>query len=299
VATVAADALSQAGYPLDQLTILDSPEDTFAVAAGAANFNWFFLQDLPLNRQDASTPFVDNDISYFGAPYSGVTSSGSYTLSGNLSQVVDVQLYPDSVSLGDLPDEHTYAAWWYTGSSDPALTNPGTPGVGQFWSPLLPANSGSSNPVPGLSPYYQQNWSLLSHPADQQFVLNAQSSASAQNYTFASAGVGTIDLKQSNTTIQQQTVHFRAPYYGYTGVSFDYQFAATAPGDLLTVLADGTEAFVMDPTLLGTQPQHASISLSALPFESHTLTFILTSATANESSEVTVSNVDDFERNIL
>jgi hypothetical protein len=299
VATVAADALSQAGYPLDQLTILDSPEDSYAVAAGAANFNWFFLQDLPLNRQSAQAPFVDNDISYFGTPYGGVTSDGSYTLSGNLSQVVDTQLYPDSVSVTDVSDEHSYAAWWYTGSSDPTLTGAATPGVGQLWSPLLPANSGSSNPVPGLSPYYQQNWSLSSHPADQQFVLNAQSSAPDQNYTFASAGVGTIDLQQANATIQQQTVSFQAPYYGYTGISFDYQFAGTAPGDSLTVLADGTEAFVMDPNLVGTQTLHATISLSSLPVENHTLTFILTSATANQSSEVTISNVNDFERNLF
>jgi hypothetical protein len=213
--------------------------------------------------------------------------------------MVDVQLYPYSVSISDLSDAHTYAAWWYTGTSDPTLTNPSTPGVGQFWSPLLPANGGSSSPVPGLSPYYQQNWSLLSHPANQQFVLNAQSSAPAQNYTFVSAGVGTIDLKQANTTIQQQTMSFRAPYYGYTGISFDYQFPSSSAGDLLTVLADGTEAFVMDPTLVGTPSFHATISLSALPFESHTLTFILTSAMANQSSEVTISNVNDFERNIL
>ena len=51
------------------------------------------------------------------------------------------QLYPESVSTVDIPDQHSYAAWWYAGSSDPTLTNPSTPGVGQLWSPLLPANA--------------------------------------------------------------------------------------------------------------------------------------------------------------
>src|SRR5262249_11486175 len=60
VATVAAVALSQAGYPLDQLSILDSPEDSVTAIDGAANFNWFFLQDLPVNRQSTTAPFVDN-----------------------------------------------------------------------------------------------------------------------------------------------------------------------------------------------------------------------------------------------
>jgi hypothetical protein len=299
VATVAADALLHGGYPLDQLTILDSPEDSFTTADGAANFNWFFLQDLPRNRQSNSAPFVDNYISYFGVPYGGITSDGSYTLGGKLNQVVDTQLYAESVSTFDLPDQHTYAAWWYAGSGDPKLTNPKTPAVGQFWSPLLPANAGTSSPVPGLSPYYQQNWSLFSHPADQQFVLNAKSSSPSQNYTFAPTGVGPVTLQQANTTTQQQTYSFRAPLVGYTGISFDYQFTAIAPGDLLTILADGTEAFVMDPTLVGTGLQHATISLDSLPLVSHSLTFILTSTTANTTSAVTVSNVDDFERNFF
>ena len=298
VATVAAGALAGAGYPLRQLTTLDSPEASGSVQGegvvedGAANFNWFFLQDLTLNRQTASAPFVDNYISYFDAPYGGITSNGTVTLPADLNQVVDVSLYPDSIDVIDLGDKHSYAAWWYTGSGDPTLNGNQPSGVGQYWSPMLPANGGSSSPVPGLSPYYQQDWSILSHPASTQFVLDAQSSSPAQNYTFASAGVGTTTLQQANTTTQQQIVSFRAPYDGYTGLSFDYQFTSFAPGDVLTILADGTEAFVMDPTVAGTQALHATISLSALPFEKHTLTFILTSTSANSSSAVTVSNVE-------
>ena len=172
VATVAAGALAGAGYPLRQLTILDSPEASGSVqgegvvADGAANFNWFFLQDLTLNRQTASAPFVDNYISYFDAPYGGITSNGTVTLPADLNQVVDVSLYPDSIDVIDLGDKHSYAAWWYTGSGDPTLNGNQPSGVGQYWSPMLPANGGSSSPVPGLSPYYQQDWSILSHPAE-------------------------------------------------------------------------------------------------------------------------------------
>ena len=215
VATVAAGALAGAGYPLRQLTILDSPEASGSlqgegvVEDGAANFNWFFLQDLTLNRQTASAPFVDNYISYFDAPYGGITSNGTVTLPSDLNQVVDVSLYPDSIDVIDLGDKHSYAAWWYTGSGDPTLNGNQPSGVGQYWSPMLPANGGSSSPVPGLSPYYQQDWSILSHPASTQFVLDAQSSSPAQNYTFTSAGVGTTTLQQANTTTQQQVVSFR------------------------------------------------------------------------------------------
>ncbi|QEH38963.1 hypothetical protein OJF2_75750 [Aquisphaera giovannonii] len=305
VATVAAVRLQQDGYPLKQLTLLDSPEDSdtaqgqAVVTLGAANFNWYFLQDLGLNRQSASAPFVDAYASYFGYAYGGTTSNGTVTLSNSLNQVVDVSLYPDSLSETNIPDRHSYAAWWYTGSGEPSLNNGNASGVGQYWSPLLPANAGSSNPVPGLSPYYEQDWDILSHPADRQFVLDSEGSPPSQNFTFTSAGVGTVSLQQSSSVIQSQAVSFRAPLDGYAGISFDYAFPSYQPGDLLTILADGKEAFVMDPTVSGTGTQHATISLSAGLLERHTLTFILTSASANSTSAVTISNVNTFERNVF
>ena len=46
VVSVAATALQQAKMRVDQVTILDSPEDDVTVAGDAANFNWYFLKDL-------------------------------------------------------------------------------------------------------------------------------------------------------------------------------------------------------------------------------------------------------------
>ncbi|WP_165234669.1 FG-GAP repeat domain-containing protein [Aquisphaera insulae] len=301
VATVAAVELARAGYPLRQLTLLDSPEDSdtaggqAVVSMGAANFNWFFLQDLGLNRQSTSAPFVDAYASYFGYAFGGTTSDGTVTLSSSLNQVVDVSLYPDSLSETDIADRHAYAAWWYTGSGEPSLNGGTASNVGQYWSPLLPGSGG----VSALARYYEQNWSVLSYPADQQFVLNAEGSPPAQNFTFRSAGVGGVSLRQSSSVIQSQTVSIDAPYDGFAGISFNYDFSSFKPGDLLTILADGTEAFVMDPTVSGTGTRPATISLSSLPFGSHTLTFILTSATANSTSAVTISNVNTFERNVI
>jgi hypothetical protein len=68
---------------------------------------------------------------------------------------------------------------------------------------------------------------------------------------------------------------------------------------LLVIFYHLLRSEVEDQDLVGSQPLHATIRLSALPFESHTLTFILTSATANQSSEVKIANVNDFERNTL
>jgi hypothetical protein len=295
VVTVAALALQKAGIKVNQLTILDSPEDDVTVAGNAANFNWFFLNQMQnLNRSHTPNTFVDNYISEFGVPYSGITLSSGGT--GNLNQVVDVNLYPYIYYSYDLPGKHGYAPGWYAGSADPNLTNGQT--VGQYWSPLLPANSGSSNPVPGLASYYQQNWTYFFHSADQQFVLNP-ATAPTETITFASLGAAPVTVTQDGTINQSQPISLRAPYYGQSGISFDYQFPAYQPGDRLIILADGKPAFAMDAALVSTHVEHATLSLSALPCEAHSLTFILTSTTANTTSQVTVSNFQTFEQPVF
>ncbi|AGA31201.1 FG-GAP repeat domain-containing protein [Singulisphaera acidiphila] len=296
VVSVASAALQQAKMRVDQVTILDSPEDDVTVAGDAANFNWYFLKNLSnLNRSSPVNTFVENYISEFNVPYSGLQLSNGQ--GQNLNQIVDVGLTPDIYYSYDLGGRHGYAASWYTGSSDPNLTYQQT--VGQYWSPLLPANSGASNPVKNLSPYYEQNWDDLFQPADQQFVLEPQTAAPSETITFQTYGTAPVSVTQNGTISQSQPISLRAPLRGQSGIAFDYQFPTYQPGDRLIILADGDVAFVMDAALVGSSVAHATLSLSGFPLETHSLTFILTSTTSNQTSKVVVSNFQTFYQPLL
>jgi hypothetical protein len=129
VATVAADALSHYeinGTPnpihVSQLTLLDSPESdggltgyTGATLAeiGAANDNWYYLQDLRIRKTPSSTStFVDNYISALDEPYHEISYKGAPNT--ELANVVDVNLLdlPDISNLA-FTNTHSYAAYWY------------------------------------------------------------------------------------------------------------------------------------------------------------------------------------------
>src|SRR5262249_6822625 len=146
------------------------------------------------------------------------------------------------------------------------------------WSPLLPANAGANSPVKGLSRYYQQDWSLLSFPESQQYVLNGQSAPpTTETITFTPLSTPQVSLTQTGVMTHSKPVSTQAPGGGQSGLAFDYAFPKSQPGDRLIVMDGSSVAFVMDAALVGTRPQHATISLSALPLQSHALTFILTS----------------------
>ncbi len=293
VVSVAGLALQQAGLPIEQITTLDSPEDDVTVAGDAANYNWFFLKQLTgVDRATATGPFLENEISEFDVPYSGITLSDG--TGATLTQVVDVNLVPDIYLTADVGDRHSYSAAWYAGSGEPSVTSGQT--VGQYWSPLLPANAGPSNPVPTLPSYSNQNWGFFSQPASQQYVLNPDPPAPTETITFAPLDTPTVSLTQDGTITSSSPVSVEAPYYGQSGISFDYQFPTSQPGDRLVILAGGKPAFVMDAALVGSGVNHATISLSALPFESHSLTFVLTSTTSNTTSRVSVSNFRTFDQ---
>jgi hypothetical protein len=294
VVSVAAAALQQAKMPVNEVTLLDSPEDDVTVVGDAANYNWFFLNDLTtLDRTNPAGTFVSNVISAFDVPYSGITLSNGQ--GKNLKQVVDVNLTPSAYHSWDLSDRHAYAANWYSGSGDPSVTYGQK--FGQYWSPLLPANAGANNPVPDLAGYYQQGWTDFTSPLSGQYLLSPDS-ADKETITFANLTTPRVSLTQDGTMTHSLPVSMRAPLIGQSGIAFDYQFSTYQAGDRLIVLEGNDLAFVMDASLVGTQRQHATISLSALPFESHALTFILTSTTSNTTSRVLVSNFRTFEQPI-
>jgi hypothetical protein len=294
VVSVASVALEQADLPVNEVTLLDSPESNATVLDDAANYNWYFLQNLKnINRSQPGSTFVSNIISEFDIAYSGITlSNGS---GANLNQIVDVNLTPDIYLQADAGDRHTYAAAWYAGSGDPSVTFGAK--VGQYWSPLLPANAGASNPVPTLAQYSQQDWDEFSQPTDLQYVLNPQSSGPpTEKITFANLSNPPVSLTQNGTIVSSDPIEFTAPWIGQSGISFDYQFTSFEPGDRLVIMNGSDPAFVMDASLVKNGLNHATISLYTLPFLSQSLTFVLTSETGNTTSKVTVSNFQTFEQ---
>ena len=301
VAAVAAVALQQAGMTVNQLTLLDSPEDDATVVGDAANFNWFSLAQLQgLNRANPSGTFVDNYISEFSVPYSGITFTGAPSGYGsNLSQVVDVNLTPDIYDNATDPgDRHSYSGYWYAGSGEPAVTFGNR--VGQYWSPLLPANAGAASPIAGLPQYARQNWHFLSTPAGQQYVIQADPPTPAETVAFNPLGLAPISVTQDGTYAASGAVDYTTPsIYGQSGITFDYQFATAQPGDRLVIMADGGIAFAMDASLVGSGVHSATLSLDADPFVTHNIQVLLTSATANTTSQVVVSNFQSFEQTFL
>ncbi len=89
VVTTAAHALQRNDLQVDQLTILDSPEDLESREPGAANFNWLYLDEMSISTKPtkgkALEIFVDNYVSEFDFPYTDFA---------NLGGVVDVSLHP-------------------------------------------------------------------------------------------------------------------------------------------------------------------------------------------------------------
>jgi hypothetical protein len=315
VATVAAVALTNDATPIrvDQLTLLDSPESsdtklgTLLAEEGASNNNWYFLQGLNINRQNNSSTFVDNYISYFDEPFDAIAYPGS---NPNLGQVVDVSLDAEPYSFTDPGGQHSYAAYWYAGSSEPNLTYGNS--VARMWSPLLPGNNGPTNPPQDLSPSYEQAWNFFNYSQMNQFDLETYT-PSALNPVFnpvtlpetttpgvsvTNTGDGaSVALTQQNGALQSYTGSFTtAAGHPIRGLTFNYQFQNFAPGDELTISVDGDLGFVMDADLI----QSPSAPVGTITIgdlfsgESHTVTFTLTSTQPNSTSSVVISNLNQF-----
>ena len=298
VATVAAAELARLGTAAEQLTILDSPEDTLTQKFEAANFNWFFLRQLAVTRDPAAGgTFVDNYASYFGERYSNVAGAG-------LGNVVDVSLDPfvytflDPLKIGtNVSARHTYAAAWYAGTT----AAPAGDG-GLAFSPLLHPPPGV--PRPALS---DQDWGLLS--LSDQYVLAEEvpfppvatvtpvftpvtfdSFASTGDVT-TSGGGSSITLSDAGGTATW-TGKFDPAVTG-TGMTFGYQFAQLGAGDTLTVSVGGELLFVMEGTAAGTVARTATLSTGTLKpvyIWDYTLTLTLTSGGSAGDAAVTLGN---------
>ena len=340
VATVAAVALTEAPTPIhvNQLTLLDSPETDgtdgvggLLASFGDANDNWYFLPELPINSDyvnNPSTTFVDNYWSLFGERYDSIQYPDS---SSNLSQIVDVELYPANYPVKDA-GRHTYPAYWYAGSSEKSLTN-GYNGNGMQWSPLQPGATPPSdlsyeqdwqyfqgqNPDPHYQfylkvPYFPSNTDT---PVIRPVSLKKAASRPGHAHVSGSGEGASVTLTQQGGTQQSFTGKFTSADTGHNGLRgllFNYQFTNFAAGDELNIYFQTVEggkpvdrlAFRMDPYLIesgpqpvtnGSQPgkQKGTISVGdLLGNTSHTLKFVLTSSNPNSSSSVTISNLMQY-----
>jgi hypothetical protein len=325
VVTVAAGALTQdkaANIHVNQLTILDSPEypdyslgGTLA-GDGTTNYNWYFLQNVNVDRADSNGTFVDNYISYFDEPFSTINYAPS-----NLSNVVDVKLNPLVYSVDDPGDKHSYAAQWYAGSAWSTINY--NQNNGRFWSPLVSGNSGPNKPPANLSAGYKQTWttpaqstqfvlspSTLSSPTPNFNPITFQSSSSQPGLTVTNPSSGSgasVTLRQNGGKSTSYAGTFTTSTYldGIRGITFAYDFTNYVPGDVLTITVDDYIGntylgFVMDTTSLLSPTGLGTIAVGDPNGDvNHTLTFTLTSPKANSTSSVTVSNLQQLSYSIV
>ena len=325
VATVAAVALTHdTPDPIDvnQLTILDSPESDSGTVAGAIGFtlaelratndNWYFLQDLDISKYPSATQtFVDNDISAFDEPYHEISYPGSSSTLGN---VIDVHLSPWPDLFNDPANVHSYAAYWYAGSSEPALTNGNE--VGREWSPLVDP---SGSRVPFFN-YQYQAWLTYKDNAAKQYdllpgpgfpnnpvfggvTLGPQKSTQGVTVANDDPKLGTyVTLKEQDGKEQSTDETFTTTHKYLGGLTFNYQFTSFQPGDMLKISAydpiakKWDIAFVMDPSLVQSQagPLQGTISLGSFSIGTFGLRFQLISTQPNSTSSVTVSHLMQY-----
>jgi hypothetical protein len=251
VATTAAWALQRLGRQVDQLTILDSPESYLTREAGAANFNWFYLNDMTISTNPtkgrAKEIFVDNYVSELGFPYTDF---------GSLGGVVDVVLQPVTLYPDDsqVADDHVYAATWYAGAAAVGRRLQPRVLVGLDWSPVLQrANTAK------LAHRYEQTWPQVTAAGQVQLAARSPSpdtsfSRSGIDFAFAeTSGTATWneDSQQLRFAAGGSGV-FSADYLcqsgsGFEGIAFDIHLFATAKTkSQLVVELGGSRYMVID-----------------------------------------------------
>jgi len=217
VATVAALALQQAGIPVAQLSLFESPEGgpntgslqspsqlSLPGLGGAENFLWYYLHQMNISRTPVQvgtrtpTPptnglfptFVDNYYSQqgVGSAFGGFTGLSSFGPGSNdLSNVVDVLLHPEDLYGSISLTNPGGALNTLFGSHDypppwyaqASLQNPNVQQNGLGWSPLLNASNST-----GLGDFYeQQQQSTSGKYVTTQFQLNALSRPTSISYS--------------------------------------------------------------------------------------------------------------------
>lgn len=327
VATVAATLLRHQGTTVNQLTILDSPEQGSTVTEfNATNNLWYFLSALSIDRdQAAGTTFVDNYISALDRRLGLIQGYDPYAIPAvkvsTLQQIADVTLdagplMPPSPGVFD-SFAHRYAPAWYAGGSAAWAANP-TPVVANQWSSLV-TNPAVSRPVAGSS---FQVWTA----SDPQFVLSGSEAANTVHFDpnpnalslqkvvkpFAPRPPfdGTVTLAgngQGQTVTSAYT--FKTPSLSGSqsfGISFNLQFTAVEADDQLQITvntgpgSDQKLVYVMTAKQLGATQGLATLSLGSLAqypglFNTKQIEFSLVPSAGSQCrTTVNITNLKQF-----
>lgn len=288
VATVAAYALQRSGHPVDQLTILDSPENTLADLGNATNFDWYYLQKMNLSRTPLNgrvSTFVDNYVSEFG------TRLGVFP---GTNQVVDVTLNPLLCNALDFVDNHAYAASWYSGAGQATQGTASPEGLAA--SPLLNASAAAALPAAST-----QAWTAANASDATQFQLattqvdplppsvvpqfNALPITPQSFSPGVSSANGVVTMNANGSS-----VFFNAridPALGLKGIDFQFQFFTAAAGAQLIITIDNQLYFVMSASAAQNQVIPAIMSLASLlpdPVHGHSMTIGLVVPQGSQAS---------------
>lgn len=249
VVTVAALALQRRSFPVDHLTILDSPETELTLSGNGANLLGFHLDQLTIGPTPGGL-FVDSHVSRFGVGYTGTPT---------LDQIVEVMLDPTKLfSDTDPGSQHSYAAIWYVGAAA-AAKKLQLPPIGLSWPPAPSPNTPALNQLwPGGNLNVAQ-WMLQAAPPIQSVnsfatePVKVYAEDQSGNVAFdESAGVLTIDAARSGsaatsmTSVTSMTSWFEGGYYnsafgdGY-GVAFQIDWKNPQDGDYVVVTVESPE----------------------------------------------------------
>lgn len=248
VVTTAAWALQKNGLQVDQLTILDSPENFETRESGAANFNWLYLADMSISTQPRKGKpqaiFVDNYVSEFSFPYTDFAVLGG---------VVDVSLDPQKLYTLDPGDDHTYAATWYAGAAAEGRSLQPPVLVGLDWSPVLEPKHTAE-----LDHVYTQTWPQVT-PAGQ---IHLDPSSPSTGTSFSLSRVEFSNAKPSGTAQWNQasqelrfgpggggvlSVDFSCSgsSFDYEGVAFDIELRSSATPESQLVVELGSSRYLV------------------------------------------------------
>lgn len=257
VATIAAVELEKAGVPVQQLTILDSPEDgTITNLAEAVNFNWYYLQDLDISNDTGDGTFVVNIISEFDSRYSNINLP-------NLSEIIDVTLDPILYSSIDFSNRHTYSANWYAGLTENHRNG-------------FDPNLSSTPPSTPFASHYTQAWQELPQDIDEQFELDVAEPfppTATVNPQFidvdfvADESTGNVTANLDTGTVTLSDATGQATWTAYfdqesetAGIAFDYQFTDAFSTDQISISINGDLVWVMNGVYTGNGVHTATLS---------------------------------------
>ncbi len=277
VATLATLQLVQWGIPVQQLTLLDSPElGSQGVLGSVSNRLQPYLAQLSVGSGPGQT-FVDNYTSLVGTAYSGT---------GSLGNITNVSLAPPNPT--DVVAAHNYPINWYATSGTAA--NPGQVGLG--WSPLMPSHA-----QPPVGQQYTQDWKdndeldLTSGTYVPPLQLTEQRRISGLTTLLQTDGVtgipGGCDFTKHSPQYWDSTFTTDATD---VAIQFNYQFLQPGDGDQLAVWVDNNIMFVATGDLTGTEQQLGSFDISGLAPGSHVMTFALENY-GSAPAEFTVTNL--------